>query len=706
MKIGAKLLLTFLVVGIVPFALIAVVSVRTADRVLQERDLIHLRSIRDAEKAAIEAHFARAKQDLEILTEAVRSLPRESFVSGAAAALSAGDRPGAAFIDTYLRTAGHAGFYIIQPDGNCFFSTSGNVPVQANLLAGSHKNSGLGRLVERVLQAKQFGYEDFESLKPGDGELAAFMAQPVANPQGAVECVAALQLSTTPIDRLMRQTPGLGQMGRAYLLQDGQRILSDSTPLSEQRREPFPFVELAARLTKGQGSAARSAAGADEFLMTRDNGESVFIAYTSVDAIGQSWPLVLAVDDLNQSGRAGELGTTIATTGAIVLFLVYCIAYFVSRGITKPLQRMVERLIAGAERVSRASAQVADSGSQLAGASSQHAASLEQTSTSLVQMSTMTSSSTANTRQANQMAEKVRSAAMACREAMSQMSEAISKIKSSSDETAKIVKTIDDIAFQTNLLALNAAVEAARAGEVGRGFAVVADEVRNLAQHSAGAARTTSDLIQESQKNAADVVGSSGNVLVVLEEILDSIIAMTDLIGQINVASEEQEQGITQLNDTVAQMETVTHSNASNAEHSAAASEELSRQAEELNEVVDVLVALVYGARGHLHVEALADETERSARSQVDRAADSESPLMESDANDRPERPGGFHNRDDGESDRSFSAAGYHLRPEAIIPLDDEEESRFLRDVESAGTDASSGRPRTDRGRDGNEGGP
>ena len=138
MKIGAKLLLTFLVVGIVPFALIAVVSVRTADRVLQERDLIHLRSIRDAEKAAIEAHFARTKQDLEILTEAVRSLPRESFVSGAAAALSAGDRPGAAFIDTYLRTAGHAGFYIIQPDGNCFFSTSGNVPVQANLLAGGH----------------------------------------------------------------------------------------------------------------------------------------------------------------------------------------------------------------------------------------------------------------------------------------------------------------------------------------------------------------------------------------------------------------------------------------------------------------------------------------------------------------------------------------------------------------------------------------
>jgi methyl-accepting chemotaxis protein len=166
------------------------------------------------------------------------------------------------------------------------------------------------------------------------------------------------------------------------------------------------------------------------------------------------------------------------------------------------------------------------------------------------------------------------------------MSTAIVKIKDSSDQTAKIVKTIDEIAMQTNLLALNAAVEAARAGEAGRGFAVVAEEVRNLAQRSAQAAKNTADMIAESVKNAEEGVKISSEVSVSFDRIATSSKKVNDLIGELASASKEQAQGIKEVNNAVSQMDKVTQQNAANAEESASASEELSSQAQELQAMV------------------------------------------------------------------------------------------------------------------------
>jgi methyl-accepting chemotaxis protein len=179
------------------------------------------------------------------------------------------------------------------------------------------------------------------------------------------------------------------------------------------------------------------------------------------------------------------------------------------------------------------------------------------------------------------------------------MSTAIEDIKKSSDETAKIIKTIDEIAFQTNLLALNAAVEAARAGEAGKGFAVVAEEVRNLAQRSAEAARNTAEMIEGSVKNADNGVAISGEVATLLDEISGNNSKVNDLVGEISAASNEQAQGIDQINTAVGQMDQVTQSNAANAEESASASEELSAQAEQLSGMVDQLQTMVGGSSGN-----------------------------------------------------------------------------------------------------------
>jgi ABC-type transporter Mla subunit MlaD len=173
---------------------------------------------------------------------------------------------------------------------------------------------------------------------------------------------------------------------------------------------------------------------------------------------------------------------------------------------------------------------------------------------------------------------------------MKRMTETIGKIKSSSDETAKIVGTIDEIAFQTNLLALNAAVEAARAGEAGKGFAVVAEEVRNLAQRSAEAARNTADLIEGAVRNADGGVKVTEEVSSVLDEISEGSRKVSDLVNEIAAASGEQAQGIEQVNLAVSQLDKVTQQNAANAEESASAAEELSSQAEEMRSLVGQFV--------------------------------------------------------------------------------------------------------------------
>ncbi len=295
-----------------------------------------------------------------------------------------------------------------------------------------------------------------------------------------------------------------------------------------------------------------------------------------------------------------------------IFLIIGVLGYLLTRTIASYIKTPINRVIAGltsvSDQVSSAANQVASSGQNLASGSSEQAASLEETSATLEEIATMTRQNADNTKDANTLSGEASAFADKGVDAMTRMGQAIQDIKGASDETAKIIKNIDEIAFQTNLLALNAAVEAARAGDAGRGFAVVAEEVRNLALRSAEAAKNTSDMIETSQKKADLGVQVAKEVESVLGEVRATIQKVAVIVGSVTTASDEQTRGIDQVTTAVGEMETVTQSNAANAEQSAAAGEELAAQSRELLAMVDGLVKMVGGSTGDGEMRQIAHE--------------------------------------------------------------------------------------------------
>jgi methyl-accepting chemotaxis protein len=301
-----------------------------------------------------------------------------------------------------------------------------------------------------------------------------------------------------------------------------------------------------------------------------------------------------AVSGVEAGVKRGELFTLLLT---IFVLLAAAGGLFAITGLTKALKQIAESVASGAHQIADAAQQVSSSSQAIAQGASEHAASIEESSASTEEINAITRQNAESAQECSALMVRAQQIGVGGRAATQQLAETMNVIHSTSEETSKILKVIDSIAFQTNILALNAAVEAARAGEAGAGFGVVADEVRNLAHRCADAAKSTAESVgrnvssaQEGQAKlqaVSDSLGESAQIRIDVQQVADKV----------SKGSDDQARGVEQIAKAISQMERATQTTAASAEENAAAAEELVAQSETLKDVAEQLASMVGAGR-------------------------------------------------------------------------------------------------------------
>lgn len=468
--------------------------------------------------------------------------------------------------------------YLADVKGNLFLDSVGGKTSDLNVNDRDYFNEAKAGKVN-------FGKPALSRLS---GKPSVNLAAPVYSKTGEFVGIVGMIIHT---DFLIEKFAGIkiGETGYAYLL-DREGIL-----IAHPNKE---FI-LQKNLLKEAGME-----GIAPKMLSRQIGADVYNflgvkkigGYAPVEASGWMACVTQNYDEL--MAPAHVLRNFIFVIGLIFLAITAVAVFFWGRKISLPITKAVNDLNDGALQIAGAAGQVSGTSQILSEGASEAAASIEETSSSLEELSSMTRKNAENANYSKTLMAEARKIVDKVNQNMNQMTAAIAEVTKSSEETGKIIKTIDEIAFQTNLLALNAAVEAARAGEAGSGFAVVADEVRNLAMRASEAAKSTSDLIE----NTIAGIRNSNDLTSLTHKAFQETIEITGKIGnlvdEIASASDEQAGGIDQINKAIAELDKVTQQNAANAEEAAGASEELSAQAEQMKQIAVDLAEVVGGATG------------------------------------------------------------------------------------------------------------
>jgi len=476
--------------------------------------------------------------------------------------------------------------------GNNDYETINVVSLDGKVIAdgvdGAHKNTDLSE--RAYFKAAKEGKATVASVVKSKrtGNLVLPFAAPIYSKSNQIIGVLS---SIVKINFLM------DNMSKAKLGKMGYGFIIDKTGLVIAHPKKDLILETNVTQEDGmKGLASRMVAGESDIDTYVFKGVKKLAGFAPVPLSG--WSVCMTQDYKEFMAPAYNLLWIILLIGSIILVLAVAGVSLFARDIALPIGHVANDLNDASEQVAAASSQVASASQSLADGASEQASALEETSSSLEEMTSMTKQNADNAAQAKTLMSEARQIVEKVDGQMTNMVTAIQGVTRSSEETGKIIKTIDEIAFQTNLLALNAAVEAARAGEAGAGFAVVAEEVRNLAMRAADAAKSTSSLIENTivtVKHSNELTQQTQHAFGENREITKKV---GQLVDEIAAASQEQSQGIDQIGKAVAEMDKVVQQTAANAEESASAAEEMNAQAMQMKNNVGQLMTIVDGSSG------------------------------------------------------------------------------------------------------------
>ena len=515
---------------------------------------------------------------------------------------------------TFLREFGYYDIFLIEPEnGTIVYSVYKETDYGTSLFNGPHRNTGLANAVRKAsnLSPGDVVLEDFQDYGPSSNAAAAFYATPVYNGSRLLG-VLAFQM---PIDKINAEMV----LGTEHSDTQESMLIGPDGLMRSQSRFSEENTVLRTKVETATLQLARS--GSSGAMRETINDIEYLTAYDSLHAAGLEWEILTRIQADEAMASVATLVTTALIVAACAALAVALFAWFLGNylyrtlgGDPQDMARIAKNIAGGnlndhpqdenrvgayaqlvdmrrhlrkvlheanaiALQVRSGAAELSEGNRGLSERTEQQAANLEQTGSSTEELTSTVKQNAENARSANDLAISTRERAVSSGEVASRAITAMEEISSASERIADIIGVIDEIAFQTNLLALNAAVEAARAGEQGRGFAVVASEVRQLAGRSASAAKEIKELIEDSVtkvKDGTGLVTESGDEL---KTIVTSVSQLTDIVGQIAVATDEQAVGIEQINQALVHMDSVTQQNAALVEEATGTSRSMSDQA-------------------------------------------------------------------------------------------------------------------------------